>query len=107
MSSTLIRADGVRPPGVPSYIEARQQAERYARLRARLLVVIALLHLGYFLIPVLPCALCRAVVPLFLWLPPLFAVLALLWLWVAVRRWVRRCRHTTRFIPLPPLEDER
>jgi len=45
-------------------------------------------------------------VPLFLWLPPLFAVLALLWLLVAVRRWVRRRRHTTRFIPLPPLEDE-
>jgi hypothetical protein len=106
MSSTLNPADGVRPSGVPSYIEARQQAERYARLRARVLVVITLLHLGYFFLPVLPCASCRAVAPLLLWLPPLFAVLALLWLLASVRRWVHRCRHATRFIPLPPLEDE-
>ena len=106
MSSTLNPADGARPPGVPSYIEARQQAERYARLRARVLVVIALLHLVYFCIPVLPCASCRTVVPLFLWLPPLFVVLALLWLLASVRHWVRRRRHATRFIPLPPLEDE-
>jgi hypothetical protein len=68
--------------------------------------MIVLLHLVYFLVSVLPCAPCRAVVPLLLWLPPLFAVLALLWLMTAVRRWVRRRRHTTRFIPLPPLEDE-
>jgi len=106
MSRALIPADGARPTGVPSYIEARQQAEWYARLRARLLVVITLLHLGYFCIPVLPCASCRAVVPLLLWLPPLFAVLALLWLLASVRRWVRRRRYATRFIPLPPLEDE-
>ena len=106
MSRALIPADGARPPGVPSYIEARQQAERYVRLRARLLVVIVLLHFGYFFLPVLPCASCRTVVPLLLWLPPLFAVLALVWLLASVRRWVRRRRYATRFVPLPPLEDE-
>jgi len=99
------RAEGVRPTGVPSYIDARQRADRHSRVRARLLVVAALLHVAYVLVPVLPCTSCRTVVPLLLWLPPVVAALALLSLLVTVRRWVRRRRQAAQFIPLPPLEE--
>ena len=105
MTPSSIRADGVRPTGVPSYIEARQHADRHSRFRARLLVVVALLHVAYVIVPALPCASCRAVVSLLLWLPPLVAALALLSLLVTVRRWVHRRRQAAQFIPLPPLEE--
>lgn len=105
MTTSPLRADGVRPAGVPSYIEARQHADRHSRFRARLLVAVALLHVAYVIVPALPCASCRAVVPLLLWLPPMVAALALLSLTVTVYRWVRRRRQATQFIPLPPLEE--
>ena len=105
MTTSSIRADGVRPAGVPSYIEARQRADRHSRVRARLLVVVALLHVAYVIVPVLPGALCRAVAPPLVWLPPVVAALALLSLLLTVRRWVHRRRQAAQFIPLPPLEE--
>ena len=105
MTPSSDRVDGVRPTGVPSYIEARQRADRHSRFQARLLLVVALLHGAYVIVPVLPCASCRVVVPLLLWLPPVCATLALISLVVTVRRWVHRRRQAAQFIPLPPVED--
>jgi len=105
MNTSSGRADAVRPAGVPSYIDARQRADRHARVRARLLVVLALLHVAYLLVPILPCAPCRVVVPWVLWLPPLCVALVLLSLLVSIRRWVRHRRQAAHFIPLPPLAE--
>ncbi len=105
MTSASPHADGVRPAGVPSSIAARQRADRVSRLRARFLVVIALLHVAYVLMPILPCAPCRVVVPWLLWLPPACAVLACISLYMMIRRWMARRRQATQFMPLPPLEE--
>ena len=105
MSTSYGRADAVRPSGVPSYIEERQRADRYSRVRARLLVVLALLHVAYFIVPLLPCASCRVVVPWVLWLPPMCVALVLLSLTVSIRRWVHHRRQAAHFIPLPLLEE--
>jgi hypothetical protein len=105
MSTSSVRADGVRPPGAPSYIEARQRADRHLRVRARLLIGIALVHVAYLIVPILPCARCRTVVPWLLWLPPLCATLVLLSLIVSIRRWVWSRRQATQLIHLPPLQE--
>jgi hypothetical protein len=105
MTYSSTHADGVRPAGAPSYIAARQRADRVSRLRARLLVVIALLHVAYVLVPILPYTPCRAVVPWLLWLPPVCAVLVCISLCVTMRRWLARRRQATQFMPVPPLED--
>ena len=105
MTSSSTHADGVRPAGVPSSIAARQRADRVSRLRARLLVVSALLHVAYVLMPILPCAPCRVVVPWLLWLPPVCAVLVCISLHVMIHRWRARRRQATQFMPLPPLEE--
>lgn len=104
MTASSTPADGVRPVGVPSYIAARRRADRSSRLRARLLMTIALLHVAYVVVPILPCASCRAVVPWLLWLPPACAVLVCISLSVTIRHWVAQRRQATQFMHLPLLE---
>jgi hypothetical protein len=104
MTSSSARADGVQPVSVPSSIAARQRADRSSRLRARLLMLIVLLHVAYFLVPILPCASCRAVGPWLLWLPPACVALVCISLYMMIRRWVAQRRQATQFMHLPPLE---
>ncbi len=105
MTPVSTRTEDARPAGVPSSIHARQRADRHARVRARVVVVVALLHVAYVLVPMLPCVLCRAVVPWVLWVPPLCVAVACIALYVMVRRWVARRRQATQFMPLPPGEE--
>ena len=65
---------------LPSYIEEKARADRQRHLRVRLLLLLGLLHLVYFLLPLLPFAGTRAVVPALALLPPLFATSYLLML---------------------------
>lgn len=105
MTPTSARTEDVRPAGVPSSIHARQRADRHARVRARVVVVVALLHVAYVLVPILPCVSCRAVVPWLLWVPPLCVAVVFISLHVTVRRWVDRRRQATQFMPLPPVQE--
>lgn len=94
-----------RAARVPSSIAARERATRQSHLRARLLVLIVTLHGVYFLVPLLPSAQTRALLPWLLWLPPLFAVTVLVAGFLALRRWCQRRRQASQFIPLPPVEE--
>lgn len=76
-----------RTAHVPSSIAARERAMRRSHLRARLLVLLVMLHGVYFLVPVLPVAQTRALLPWLLWLPPLFAVTVLFYGCLALRHW--------------------
>ena len=89
---------------LPSYIEEKARADRQRHLRVRLLLLLGLLHLVYFLLPLLPFAGTRAVVPALALLPPLFATSYLLMLLLAMRRWWRQRQQATQFVPIPPLE---
>ena len=98
------RAEGVRPAGVPSYIEARQRADRT-------LPIPGTPARGYRPAPWClrhrsgpPCAAvsyrCAAVVVVLPRAPR--------WTHIPcrdVRRWVHRRRQAAQFIPLPPLEE--
>ena len=104
MNRAQATSDG-RPASVPASIAARQRAARRSHLRARLLVLLATLHVVYFLVPLLPFAQTRVGVPLLLWLPPLFAVTVLVCGFLALRRCTHRRRHASQFVPLPPVEE--
>jgi len=105
VNRSQLTPDGTRPATVPSYIDARERADRRHHLRARLLLLVVALHLVYFIVPLLPFAQTRALLPLLLWLPPLFAVTFLFFGIFALRRWSQRRRQTAQFIPLPPVEE--
>jgi len=105
MTPASTRTEDVRPAGMSSSIHARQRADRHARVRARVVVVVVLLHVAYVLVPMLPCVLCRAVVPWLLWVPPLCVAVACISLHVTIRRWVARRHHARQFMPLPPGEE--
>lgn len=94
-----------RPAHVPSSIAARERATRRSHLRARVLVLLVTLHGVYFLVPVLPSAQTRALLPWLLWLPPLFAVTVLVYGFLALRHWTQQRRQASQFIPLPPVEE--
>jgi hypothetical protein len=94
-----------RPARVPSSIAAREQANRRSHLRAQLFVLLMALHLVYFLVPLLPSAQTRALLPWLLWLPPLFAVTVLVRGFVTLRRWTQQRRQASQFVPLPPVEE--
>jgi hypothetical protein len=105
MSTPRRTPDGTRPAEIPSYIEARERADRRQHLHARLLLLVFLLHGVYFIVPVLPFAQTRALVPVLAVLPPLFAVTFLLLLFLAVRRRWQWRRTASQFVPIPPGED--
>jgi hypothetical protein len=105
MSHPRLTPDGTRPAEIPSYIEAGERADRRQHLRARLLLLVFLLHGVYFVGPVLPFARARVLVPVLAVLPPLFAVACLLTLFLAVRRRWQRRRQSSAFVPIPPFED--
>ena len=105
MNRTQLTPDGTRPAHVPSYIDARERADRRQHLRARLLLLLAALHVGYFLAPLLPFAQVRAIVPLLLWLPPLVVVLVLSYGCAILRRCSLRRRQASPFVPIPPVEE--
>lgn len=105
MNRTQLTPDGTRPATVPSYIDAWARADRRHHLRARLLLLIAVLHVIYFLAPLLPFPQIRAVVPLLLWLPPLVTVLCVSCGLSTLRRWSQRRHQSTQFVPIPPLEE--
>ena len=105
MNRTQLTPDGTRPANVPSYIDARERADRRYHLRARLLLLLAALHVVYFLVPVLPFAQARAIVPLLLWLPPVCTVLCLWYGLCFLRGWSQRRQQRTQFVPIPPLEE--
>lgn len=94
-----------RPTRAPSSIAARERATRQSHLRARLLVLIVMLHGVYFLVPLVPSAQTRALLPWLLWLPPLFAVTGLVFGFFVLRRWSQQRRQASQFIPLPPVEE--
>lgn len=94
-----------RPASVPSSIAARERANRRSHLRARVLVLLVTLHGVYFLVPLLPVAQMRAILPWLLWLPPLFALMGLVYGFLALRRWTQQRRHASQFVPLPPVEE--
>ena len=105
MTRTQLTPDGTRPAHVPSYIDARERADRRSHLRARLLLLLAALHVVYFAAPLLPVAQARAVVPLLLWLPPLCTVLCLWYGLCTLRHWSQRRQKNTHFVPIPPAEE--
>lgn len=105
MNRTQLTPDGTRPAHVPSYIDARERADRRQHLQARLALLLAVLHILYFLVPVLPFAHVRAAVPLLLWLPPLCTVLCLWYGLCVLRQWSHRRQQRTQFVPIPPVEE--
>ena len=94
-----------RSARAPSSIAARERATRRSHLRARLLVLFVTLHGVYFLVPLVPSARTRALLPWLLWLPPLFAVTVLVFGVLVLRRWTQQRRQASQFIPLPPVEE--
>jgi fatty acid desaturase len=94
-----------RPVRAPSSIAARERAIRQSHRQARVLVLIVLLHGVYFLVPLLPSAQTRALLPWLLWLPPLFAVTILVSGFRALHRWTQQRRQASQFVPLPPVEE--
>lgn len=94
-----------RPTRAPSSIAARERATRQSHLRARLLVLIVMLHGVYFLVPLVPSAQTRALLPWLLWLPPLFVLACLVYGFFVLQRWRQRRRQAAQFVPLPPVEE--
>jgi len=105
VNRTQLTPDGTRPAHVPSYIDARERADRRQHLRARLLLLLAALHVVYFVAPLLPFAQVRAIVPLLLWLPPLWTVLCLVYGLRALCQWSHRRQQRPQFVPIPPVEE--
>jgi hypothetical protein len=105
MNRTQLTPDGTRPASIPSYIDAREHADRRSHLRVRLLLLLAVLHVVYVAAPLLPFAQVRAVVPLLLWLPPLCTVLCLWYGLCTLRHWSHRRQQRTHFVPIPPVEE--
>ena len=105
MNRTQLTPDGTRPAHVPSYIDARERADRRQHLRVRVLLLLAALHVVYFVAPLLPVAQVRVVVPLLLWLPPLCTVLCLWYGLCTLRHCSQRRQKSTPFVPIPPVEE--
>ena len=91
-----------------SYIVQHQQAERRERQRWMIGIGLVVLHLVYFLGPLLPVAAVRAWLPLFAWFPPVFALIVLVLACGRLWQWQHRRQQYRAFVPIPlPEESQR
>ena len=96
------------PERTASSIAQHQQAERRQRQLWTVGMGLIVLHMVYFLVPLLPNATVRAWFPVCAFLPPLFALVFLVCVGVWLSHWRRRRQQHDAFVPIPlPEEDHR